>query len=36
LLRPWSTRDSWFAISPGGDMDYAINLIQQVYAKVST
>jgi|JYMV01.1.fsa_nt_gi predicted transport protein len=36
LLRPWSTRDSWFAISPGGDMDYAINLIQQAYAKVST
>lgn len=36
MLRPWSTGDSWFMISPGGDMDYTMNLIRQAYGKVNT
>ena len=35
FLRRWSTGDSWFAINPGGDIDYAMGLIQQVFAKVN-
>jgi predicted transport protein len=33
LLRRWSVSDSWFSISPGGDFEYAMSLIRQVYER---
>lgn len=34
LLRRWSTNDSWFSITPGGDYEYAISLIRQALQRI--
>ena len=34
LLRRWSTKESWFSISPGGDFDYTLSLVRQVFQRV--
>lgn len=31
LLRRWSTKESWVSISPGGDYDYTMSLVRQVF-----
>jgi predicted transport protein len=35
LVRPWSTSDSWFTIIPGGDLDYAMFLVNQAYRSLN-
>ncbi|MBM3264225.1 MAG: hypothetical protein FJY97_12480 [candidate division Zixibacteria bacterium] len=34
LLRRWSSNESWFSITPGGDYEYALSLILQAYRRV--
>lgn len=34
LLRRWSSKESWVSISPGGDFEYTMLLIRQVFQRV--